>query len=179
MNVPMPDKPSIDEMDWSKMLEYRDGKLYWKHTRGATAKAGDEAGYVDERGYRCINLMLGGKLRKYRAHRIVVSMHGEVVANRQIDHINGNTLDNRIENLRFTTHSLNRLNHHAPSTKGASRFVGVHRNKRGTWVAQLMVNGRCVFSKTYKTELEAKRAYDVARATAMGVVSQYETTQKL
>jgi hypothetical protein len=84
----------------------------------------------------------------------------------QVDHINGNRLDNRRLNLRPATSSQN----HANQRKRAgttSTFKGVswcRRTRR--WVAQVMVDGRQQFIGRFDTEVEAARAYD-ARAEAL------------
>ena len=67
----------------------------------------------------------------------------------QIDHINQNSLDNRIENLRILTHQQNTWN---------KTFRGTTQQKNGKWKAQIMVNGKYK-SKVRDTELEAHEQY--------------------
>lgn len=81
-----------------------------------------------------------------------------------LDHRNGNSLDNRKENLRFCTKSENSLNSkHRVRRYSAYRGVTFDRN-RGKWTAQLRVNGVKVLSKRFATELEAAQAYKDAVA---------------
>jgi len=88
----------------SEKLEYKDGVLYWKHTRGR-AKEGMPAGRIVKDGYlqTCVNRV------RLLNHQIVFMMfHGFIP--KEIDHINRDVRDNRGENLRMTTRSENLTN---------------------------------------------------------------------
>jgi hypothetical protein len=91
-------------------------------------------------------------------HRLVYKYHNmdwditNTIRDNSIDHINHNTLDNRIENLRVATHSQNQQNrtHH-----NGKLIRGIYFCKdNNTWVAQWQENGKPK-SKSFKTELEA------------------------
>jgi len=77
--------------------------------------------------------------------------------NMQVDHIDGNCLNNQKNNLRICTHSENMKNRKANSNK---RFKGVEKVPSGKWRAQITVNGKKIYIGTYETELEAAQAYD-------------------
>lgn len=72
-----------------------------------------------------------------------------------IDHINGNGLDNRRENLRFASLSLNSQNKKVNKDNTSSKYIGV-RKEGSKWRAV------CVRTHvgTYDTELEATRMHD-------------------
>ena len=66
-------------------------------------------GAVNDRGYLGLNARLGGNRHEIQLHRLVwVLMYGRFPM--QIDHINGDPRDNRIENLREVSHSENDMN---------------------------------------------------------------------
>ena len=61
-------------------------------------------------GYRNIRLFFKGNFYSMRYHRIIWMLCNGCLPQLTIDHINGNRLDNRIENLREVSQSENLLN---------------------------------------------------------------------
>ncbi len=82
------------------------GLFRWRGLRQRPDLNGRIAGNHNQSGYW--NICFEGKL--YKAHRLAwLYVHGEW-PKRRLDHENGNTIDNRIENLRLATHSQNIAN---------------------------------------------------------------------
>ena len=78
----------------------------------------------------------------------------------EIDHINGNGLDNRKSNLRFVTPRQNLQNMH---TKRYSKYPGVTWHKiNHRWMAQIKINGRPIYLGYFNNEYEAYLAYKKA-----------------
>lgn len=86
---------------------------------------------------------------------------------KMVDHINGDTLDNRACNLRHVTSRQNSQNRHVPST---SKYPGVNydsktpRLKTKKWLCRIQINGKTKNLGRYKTEEEAATVYRVAEA---------------
>ncbi len=78
----------------------------------------------------------------------------------EVDHINGNGLDNRRKNLRICTRLQNVRN--TPKRKDTqSKFKGVHfLKKRDKWIARIQVEGKRINSGYFNTELEAAKRYN-------------------
>lgn len=88
------------------------------------------------------------------AHRVVMGCtHGD---GQIVDHINGNTLDNRIENLRIVTAQQNNWNKGARATSG---FFGVSKRTDG-YVARVTHNGIIHYCGFHKTAVNAALAVD-------------------
>lgn len=83
-----------------------------------------------------------------------------------IDHINRNRLDNRYENLRMTTPSINIRNSKSKKATNAachSKYIGLYRAKpTHKWTAQAAINGKTRYLGTFETEELAAQAYDDA-----------------
>lgn len=98
-------------------------------------------------------------------HRLIMNQDG------LIDHINGNGLDNRRENLRVVTYSQNNANRNRQTTKRSSQYKGVFPDllpgRTGWWVT-LRVRGKKVYVGHYTTEEEAALAYDRAALLHFG-----------
>ena len=88
----------------------------------------------------------------------------------QVDHINGNKLDNRRCNLRLCSGSQNQMNRRAIG--GVSKFKGVVWQKRsgagGFWRASITKDGVTKYLGSFSTDLEAAAAYNSAAQELYG-----------
>lgn len=88
------------------------------------------------------------------------------------DHINGNGLDNRRENLRICTHAENMRNSR-PHSNNTSGFKGVAWNKRESkWVAHIRLNRKRIHLGYFDTAEAAATAYEKAARELHGEFSR-------
>ena len=132
------------------------GKLFWKKALSSRVNVGDEAGTISSTdGYRQIQF----NRKLYRAHRIVMLMHTKGFdTSLQIDHMNHERDDNRIENLRLVTNSINGKNTkmHKNNTTGVT---GVTFDKnRNKYKAQIVVSHKLDNLGRFNTFEEAVQA---------------------
>lgn len=93
----------------------------------------------------------GGRRKFVKLHREITNAPDGLV----VDHINGNTLDNRKKNLRVTDQFTNQQNRQSANRNSKTGIKGVHfDNSRGKWSASIMMDGK-VFRKRYDTFKEA------------------------
>lgn len=92
----------------------------------------------------------------------------------EVDHINGDTLDNRRCNLRLCTHAENMRNKR-PCRKKSSAYKGVYWF-RDKWRAYITVAGKAHFLGGFDSELDAALAYDRAAVELHG---QFAATNKM
>lgn len=78
-----------------------------------------------------------------------------------VDHINGNTLDNRRANLRFVDKQANARNR-GGNLQSAKRFKGVFAEPRGIYRARIWVDGKGISVGSSRDEVTAARYYDAA-----------------
>lgn len=94
----------------------------------------------------------------------------------QVDHINGNILDNRRINLRVCTNRENSINAKPMKTKIYSKFKGVSycstEKRRKRWVAACEVNGKRITIGRFYTEEEARLAYNKKAKELFGVFAR-------
>ena len=122
------------------LLEYRSGDLWWleQPRPKRPVDLSQPAGGIDPKGYRRIYIY--GK--SYKAHRLIwLHQYGEWPAH-DIDHIDGDKLNNRIDNLREATHAENQHNTGA-SRNNTSGYKGVHWFKeKKKWQVRIQSSGK-------------------------------------
>jgi hypothetical protein len=97
---------------------------------------------------------------------------------KQINHINGNGLDNRRENLRSVTSAENHRNSRK-RTRATSQFKGVHWLVQGKkWRAMIYVNGKQRHLGCFARETDAALAYDVAARKHFGEFARPNLTNR-
>lgn len=157
-----------------ELFEYRDGALFWK-TRNAKTKylIGTRAGYVYTfiSGYKTRFIWIQGVA--FREHRLIYLMHHGNLPD-AVDHIDGDSLNNCIENLREVDVIQNQQN--AKIRKdNKSGIKGVHWNKcLSKWKAQIKINGKNKHIGIYDDLNVAAEAIKAAREKYHGEYARHE-----
>lgn len=107
---------------------------------------------VTSHGYARIHSKKHGLVNQYLHRYIMKNPQGKT-----IDHINGNRLDNRKENLRICNQRENSRN--SSARMGTSIYKGGYENKQ-SWLAQITVDGKCYHIGSFDTQEEAALAYN-------------------
>lgn len=106
--------------------------------------------------------------REVYFHRIIM----KCPKNKTIDHINGNTLDNRKENLRICSQLENNRNKRKSSGR-SSRYIGVHYNKIAkNWRSQIQSGDKRIEVGSFNSEIEAAKARDLKAIELFGEFAQ-------
>ena len=128
-----------------EIFDYKDGKLLWKVAKGTrTDLLGKEAGNKREDGY--VRVKVNNRL--HMAHRLVFLMMNGYLP-KEIDHIDGDRSNNKIENLRDVTKSENAQNRKMP-INNTSGIKGVCWHKAvNKWYVQLQVNKKMKYFGIY------------------------------
>lgn len=140
----------------------KSGNFTWKKSLRHGGKS-RTAGTLRKDGYR--HIRIDGTA--YLSHRLAwLYVHGDWPKN-QIDHINGDRLDNAIGNLRDAEAHINSQNHRrAWPNNRTSGLLGVSWNKRDkAWIAQISAKGVRRHIGTFPTKELAHDAYLSAKRT--------------
>ena len=132
------------------------GEFTWVVDRTANKTKGLIAGSTTRYGYIRVSI----NRIAYKAHRLAwFYTYGEW-PKEQIDHINGIKTDNRIDNLRDVTHSINQQNKQIHRNGG---LIGAHYHKSSNkWVSKINIKSKRINLVSFNTELEAHEAYKAA-----------------
>lgn len=150
-----------------ELLQYFDyhpeGYLIHKNRKDTLGRSrshyvGKKAGNLDSKNRWRITLH--GKF--YEGHRLIWIWHyGSIPEGLIVDHIDGNSLNNQIENLRTGTVSQNNANRRQRHYLATSKFHGVSWNRnRKKWVAQCKKDGEVIYVGSFESEFEAAKAHD-------------------
>ncbi len=147
------------EVTWEKLhylLWYckTTGNFYWRHGISRNVKPWSLAGHKKKCGR--MNIKIDGK--PYLAHRLAWLYTHKEWPKKFLDHINGNTWDNRIENLRDVSNSINMQNQKRAHVTNHSGVLGVQR-RGDKYAARITLNKQLVYLGMFDSKEEAGQAY--------------------
>ena len=152
----------IDLETARKTLSYdaETGEVRWKLRIGTRSKIGALVGSAHD-GY--LRVKIYGRL--YMLHRLVWFIHTGEWPKYEIDHINGNRRDNRIDNLRDVPKRINQQNQHKARASSTTGLLGVSKCRhRDGFLAQIRVNRKTKHLGFFATEAQAHAAYLAAKS---------------
>ena len=180
-NTPKRDQPKTGELMSSivrplagleKVLRYdaNTGLLYWTVFIYRIKKPGDLAGHHNAAGYITVRF----DRVNYLAHRIAWYLHtGTDPGVLQVEHVDTDRTNNKIENLRLATALQNSWNK-SKRAGTSSQYKGVaFYAQHGKWLSQIRANGKTTHLGYFIDELEAHRAYCLAAVEMHGEFANF------
>lgn len=153
-------------MNWHEFFKYdpETGKLFWAAVPNNRIKLGDEAGYVNG-GTGYIHVKVSGI--NTMAHRLIWDMHNPddlLGPNDEIDHIDHDKLNNRLDNLRKVYCAINQRNRpmHRDNTSGVTGVCWYKRHQ--CWRVQIRAYGKpkhIGYFKDFNAAVSARKAAEV------------------
>jgi hypothetical protein len=134
----------------------------WLNYKNDICKIGEKilTSRIEKSGYKYLGIKKDKVRKFYKVHQLVaMAFLGHTPCGHKIvvDHINGNKLDNRLENLQLIS---SRENCSKDKKNKTSKYTGVHWNKRlNKWIAQLDINKQKVYLGLFNCELKAHLSY--------------------
>ena len=156
--------PSREEL--INLFEYKDGQFLWRKSPRKNVKEGNVAGNICKG--RC---RIKIKNKNFGRNRLVwIYFNGDIPENLVIDHDDGNTLNDRIENLKMITQQENMIKQKTPKTN-KSGYRGVYLDDKAKvkkWIASIRVNGKTKTLGSFLHKEEAALAYNNAASLYFG-----------
>ena len=153
--------PPIEELYDLFVPDFEAGTLVWKYAHGRR-KIGDTAGFQNDR-----YMIVGIKGARYYVHRVLYAMYHQADPGElEIDHSDGDRLNNSIANLREATRAQNGQN-----IRGYRKGLkGAYKSFKGDkpWMSTIQKDGTRHYLGAYATEEEAHEAYVKASAVHHG-----------
>lgn len=116
------------------------------------------------------NFYAARRIWKFEGKRVFQYLHHFLMPGvERVDHRDGNSLNDQMENLRPATHQQNLRGFQQKRLGTTSRYRGVYRHSRlEKWAAQIKVDKKMLYLGVFDIEEDAARAYDVAARKYFG-----------
>lgn len=114
-------------------------------------------------GYARSSSYVSGKTKNILMHRMIMEFPDSIV-----DHINGDKLDNRRQNLRECNRSGNKANSVMQKNNKSGHRGVFFDTTSGLWVAQIRKDGNCTRIGYYHNPIDAARSYNMKAQELFG-----------
>jgi len=139
-----------------KFFYTKNGNLYAKYPYCNRVKKDQQVGCDNGQGY----LVVMCRYKLYMVHRVIFFLANGYWPKYVVDHINGDTFDNRPDNLRDCTQGENTRSYAQAHSDSVSKYRGVCKDRHGNWSAEIMCKGKRYRKAGIKTEEEAALIYN-------------------
>lgn len=136
------------------------GEFVWLKTP-QHSYVGTIANRMNKKGYEVVRIWG----HPFSAHRLAWLYVTGSWPSGDIDHINGDSSDNRFSNLRCVDNQINRENLRKSHGDSVTQYLGVSRHGKSGFQARIRVKGKTIFLGTHKTPEAAHMAYLNAKRT--------------
>lgn len=165
--------------DIHDIFEYKDGALYWKlrEVKHFTDKnfnskcGGKKAGNIMQKGYWRIRY----QYTFFQEHRLIYFMFTGQEP-QVVDHIDGNPLNNSIENLRAADIIMNARNIKG-SKNNKSGYANIRLSKSGKYSVHVSILGKQIMLGTFKNIHEAIKVRDEFKKVH-GYTNRYKNNER-
>jgi len=162
LNLVMKPKPLPSFHDLNSVFEISTTSpsgLIWKKPTCTKQKVNQPAGHMRNNKYWYVSF----NRQQLLVHRVIYFLYHQTdISNVTIDHIDQNTLNNSINNLRISTHQEQQCNKKGKQNS-SSKYKGVNWSKSlQKWRASICVNKKRMHIGYYANEIEAAKAYNAA-----------------
>ena len=120
-------------MNFHDYFEYKNGHLFWKVSTNQKIKIGQKAGG----GIRYESVKINKK--SYLSHKVIFAMHYGYMP-KEIDHVDCNKFNNKIENLREATREENQWNRKLQKNNKSGVKNVSFDTKTNKWKVQIRTN---------------------------------------
>lgn len=140
------------QAELKEMFDYVNGDLVWRRAPEKQNRLlGLVAGCIHGSGYRVIRI----NGQAYQAHRLIwIYNNGSIDKELSIDHIDGNKLNNSLENLRVVNQQQNCFNRSRLNAKG---YTWNKQTKK--WQAYISIENKLKHLGCFIEEQDARNAY--------------------
>tara|TARA_R110001632_G_C11088614_1_gene389562 strand:+ start:84 stop:545 length:462 start_codon:yes stop_codon:yes gene_type:complete len=137
----------MEIVDYPNYLIYEDGRIWSKNKNRFITP------YICDNGYYRIRLTKNKKIKHIRIHRLIGLHYIPNLNNKEcIDHIDGNKLNNKIENLRWVSQTENKNYFKKHQKNCLSEYKNIRlRKDNNKWNFR-----KIVFGKNYNLQFETK-----------------------
>lgn len=169
----MPKAKSTHDIKWEDYFYYDESSpTFLRHSKDRrNVKKDAVAGSIKKHGgYSSVKL----DYKLYLVHRVIWELlHGKLDVTDKVDHIDGDTCNNRVSNLRVVSEDVNQRNRAMPKSN-TTGYAGVTYNVSGYWQANWYAEDGKMYSKYFSL-----RKYDYITAKLYAILYRQTVMKKL